>query len=197
MNHLFRAKLEGSMSLCDKSQLRHLDLSDCDTSGTILEDLLSSCKSLQNLSMYNLNITSKMVEKFCFQNGKTLKILDLDRCSGLDLNSIQAIVQNCVELTEANFAHTKLSKRSIDFLMKNITRKIKKLSLFGLDVSDENINVLVRRCSQLSALSLGMDFFLFGQKTSSARNNGKDWQGCLFRCPCNRLQTWSNLLFHP
>ena len=104
-----------------------------------------------------------MIDKFCCQNGKTLKILDLDRCSGLDLNSIQAIVQNCAELTEANFAHTKLSKRSIDFLMKNITRKIKKLSLFGLDVSDENINVLVSRCSQLSALSLGMDFFLFGQ----------------------------------
>ena len=104
-----------------------------------------------------------MIDKFCCQNGKTLKILDLDRCSGLDLNSIQAIVQNCFELREANFAHTKLSKRSIDFLTKNITRKIKKLSLFGLDVSDENINVLVSRCSQLSALSLGMDFFLFGQ----------------------------------
>ena len=151
------------MSLCDKSQLRYLDLSDCDTSGTILEDLLSSCKYLQKLSMYNLNIASKMISKFCCQNGKTLKILDLDRCIGLDLNSIQVIVQNCAELTEANFAHTKLSKRSIDFLTKNITKKIQKLSLFGLDVSDENINVLVRRCSQLSALSLGMDFFLFGQ----------------------------------
>ena len=113
--------------------------------------------------MYNLNIDSKMIDNFCCQNGKTLKILDLDRCIGLDLNSIQVIVQNCAELTEANFAHTKLSKRSIDFLTKNITKKIQKLSLFGLDVSDENINVLVRRCSQLSALSLGMDFFLFGQ----------------------------------
>ena len=82
-----------------------------------------------------------MIDKFCCQTGKTLKILDLDRCSGLDLNSIQAIVQNCAELTEANFAHTKLSKRSIDFLTKNITSKIQKLSLFGLDVSDENINV--------------------------------------------------------
>ena len=116
--------------------------------------------------MYNLNIASKMIDKFCCQNGKTLKILDLDRCSGLDLNSIQAIVQNCLELREANFANSKLSKRSIDFLTKNITRKIKKLSLFGLDVSDENVNVLVTRCSQLSALSLGMDLFLFGQKTS-------------------------------
>ena len=159
MNYLYRAKLEGSLSLCDKSQLRYLDLSDCDSSGTILEDLLYSCKSLQKLSMYNLNITSSMINKFCCQNGKTLKILDLDRCSGLDFNSIQSIAQNCVELREANFAHTKLSKRSIDFLTKNITRKIKKLSLFGLDVNDENINVLVRRCNHLSALSLGMDSF--------------------------------------
>ena len=127
--------MEGTSNMRIKSnELKYLDLSACDGNESFLEEILESCSSLEKLSMYNLKLSFKMISSICIQNGKTLKILDLEGCDGLDLEAIQLIVQNCVELTEANFAHTKLSKRSIDFLMKNITRKIKKLKLQLMEI---------------------------------------------------------------
>ena len=104
-------------------------MSACDGNESFLEELLESCSSLEKLSMYNLKLSFKMISSICSQNGKTLKILDLEGCYGLDLEAIQLIVQNCVELREINFANTRLSDDSFKFLVNNLTRKVEKLNL--------------------------------------------------------------------
>ena len=132
---LYRAKMEGSSSLrINSNELKYLDLSACDGDESFLEEILESCSSLEKLSMYNLNPSFKMIGSICSQNGKTLKILDLEGCYGgtsygLDLKAIQLIVQNCVELTEVNFAITRLSDDSVKFLVNNLTSKVVKLNL--------------------------------------------------------------------
>ena len=127
---LYRAKMESSSNLRIKSnELKYLDLSACDGDESFLEEILESCSSLDKLSMYNLIPSSKIISSICSQNGKTLKILDLEGCYGLDLEAIQLIVQNCVELTEVNFAITILSDDSVKFLVNNLTSKVVKLNL--------------------------------------------------------------------
>ena len=122
--------MEGSSNLKIKSnELKYLDLSACDGNESFFEEILESCSSLEKLSMYNLNPSFKMISSICSQNGKTLKILDLEGCYGLDLEAIQLIVQNCVELTEVNFAITRLSDDSVKFLVNNLTSKVVKLNL--------------------------------------------------------------------
>ena len=88
-------------------------------------------------------------------NNQSLKVLDLNGCKGLYLDSIKIVVSNCLELTEVNFDNTKLDTETIEYLCANITNKVEKLSLFRLKVTDEDIKVLVQNCKKISELDLG------------------------------------------
>ena len=57
---LSETKLENSLSLEEKSQLRYLDLSGYKSNNRILEKLLDSCHSLQKLSLSNKRLTTDM-----------------------------------------------------------------------------------------------------------------------------------------
>lgn len=108
-----------------------------------------------------------MVDSISQQNGKSLKVLNLNSCrininhqhQNLNFESVENIVKNCVALTELNLAHTRLSKASIDFLVKNLTPKIEKLSLAYItediiSISDNHVKSLVTRCTRLTELDL-------------------------------------------
>ena len=71
--------------------LKYLDLSWCKIDQETLEKLLESCYDLKELSMGNLTLSSKMMNKLFCQNGQTLQKLNLQLCWGLDLNSVQRI----------------------------------------------------------------------------------------------------------
>ena len=67
------------LNLIQKSQLRKLDLSNCQEIGcSVLEDLFASCQSLQNLSLIGLQLTPKMVASIC-QNSQTLQVVNLTK----------------------------------------------------------------------------------------------------------------------
>ena len=98
-------KLKGdNFNLNQPSKLKYLNLSNCKSDLNILEDLLASCHSLEKLAVANLpnkanlRISAKMINIICYQNGSTLKSLDLSSCKGLNLESIQTITNNCLEL---------------------------------------------------------------------------------------------------
>ena len=81
--------------------------------------------------------------------------MNLSRCNGLDLESIQLIANNCVELEELDLRKTELCQDSIDFLAKNLTPKVVKLYLGSNEnVNDENLKALVMRCRNLTELDL-------------------------------------------
>lgn len=152
---LQKQKLKGILSLKKMIALRQLDLSWSKINSNVLETLLESCFSLQELSMGNLTLSSEMINSICYQNGQSLKSLDLRLCWGLNLNSIQLISEKCTKLKEVNLDKTNLSEDSINILVGNLTPKVEKLSLWGVfSVQDEHITTLVQRCNRLLVLNL-------------------------------------------
>jgi hypothetical protein len=126
----------------------------------IIEELLTSCDSLQKLSMNSLALSLDMVKIVSNQNGKTLQVLDLNGCKiaeswEIKLEPIQIIVRNCINLKEVNFDNTILSKEAIRCLVENVTLSIQVLSLnYVTSVNDEYIRILVNRCKELKTLNL-------------------------------------------
>ena len=152
-------KLYGSpMKLNQYCELKVLDLGYCNADYQVVEELLSSCHSLENLSMKGYTLNSKIIEALSLKNGKTMKVLNLSSCKGLVLESIQLIVRNCLELRELNLEYTNLSNESISLLSNELTTKIEKLSLNWLKiVKDEHIVAIVNRCKNLITLDLAFN----------------------------------------
>ena len=181
----------GILSSSIKSQLRVLSLSQsardlllpgtvCYNEETIivLEQLLFSCCSLQQLEMKGFCITSKMTDSIC-KNGKTLQALKLNdsfvyestnpyhytlyRLDNTESKgNIQTIIKSCQELKEVNLNYLNgngdkfpgLSDVGLDLLAKNITPNIEKLHLAEHDLRDDQVKILLSRCNKIKTLSL-------------------------------------------
>ena len=147
-----------------KSQIRVLNLSSSneETFAFVLEDLLSSCFSLQHLIMKGVYLTPEMASSIC-KNGKTLQMLNLKR-SYLDfiplhpINYLQEIIKGCQELKEIDLAHVDefngLQSEDLEFLVQNISPNVEKLNLGSSQITDEDVEILLHRCSKMTALSL-------------------------------------------
>merc|ERR1712051_509559 len=48
----------------------------------------------------------------------------------------------------------KANKETVDFLCKNLSPKLKRLALFEMNITDENIGDLLTRCKNLTELCL-------------------------------------------
>ena len=153
---LSEAKIEGTLSIKKMIALEYLDLSWTKINKEVLETLFASCFSLQELSMGSLTLSSKMISSICYQNGKSLRLLDFQYSWGLNPNLIQLIFENCTELNEVNLDKVPcLSKNSMDILVNNLTPKVEKLSLMWVhSVHDEHVTTLVQRCNKLLELNL-------------------------------------------
>ena len=130
------------------------------TKFSVLEELLSSCHSLQKLSMNCVTLHFDEVYTICNQNGRTLQTLNLNGCQivgswEVELKLVQTIVRSCTNLKEVNFDSTNLSEEAIQYLVENITPSIEVLSLNYCEcVKDEHIKILVNRCHELKTLNL-------------------------------------------
>ena len=157
--------MTGDLNLTTEYQLKHLDLSDCDLNDGNNKQLLLSCNSLQKLVLPRLNdcrsgydFTLDLIKNVCLKNGKTLQVLDINLqtwYSRLKGEAVHTIVKHCTELKEFN-AEIMLNKNAgleIDYLAKNLTPKVEKLSLqYARCLEDEHLRVLLSRCNQLKEL---------------------------------------------
>ena len=140
-----------------KSQLRYLDLSNCEASVHTIEELLSSCYHLEKLSMNGLTLTLDMIKSICIQNGKTLEVLTFTTCPNLDHGMIYLILESCCNLKEVSIAEMNLSDYFIQLFVHTISPNIEKLNLNHLfHLRDEHVEALVNRCNKLSVLNLGV-----------------------------------------
>ena len=144
----------------------------------VLAKLLCNSNLLEKLELFYVNLDRLSLNN-CTWNFKNLKVLRLSYCNRgyettqpkfgntiqpLKLNLIQPIVDHCSELEELSFYKTCLEEDSIDYLVKNITPKLSKLSLYTMVLYtyisdptvcfDKYIQVLVSRCTNLTELSL-------------------------------------------
>ena len=182
---LCEAFLKGTLNLQKVSSLKYLNLDaiKCDPENS--EKLLEYCYSLEKLSLSEFYLSSKLIRFTSLQNGKTLRVLDLSYCtfyreytSGVggfsirggknlhhedtnirEFGCIRLIVRNCTELKELslyNSNKTKLHKRSIDFLVSNLTTNIEKLDLYNQNLlRDRHVKKLLTRCNKITELNLG------------------------------------------
>ena len=165
---LSEATLEGVLNLPKASKLKCLNLSGfgLECSRVNKEKLLESCHSLEKLSLSKSKLSWKMILN-SFQNGKTLTVLDLSRCTycisekphPCDCRGtvpIKKIVGNCTELKELSLHNTQMHETSVDFFVSNLTSKIEKLDLFGMShLRDKHVKTLVTRCNKITDLNLG------------------------------------------
>ena len=73
----------------------------------------------------------------------------------MNFETVKQVVDKCVNLSEVNFSDTKLSTDSVNYVVKNLTPNVQKLSLQDLEsVTDEQVSTLVIRCNKLTSLDL-------------------------------------------
>ena len=166
---LSEAVLEGTLDLPKACKLKYLNISGFERERykKNSEKMLESCYSLQKLSLSKFQLSSELISITSLQNGKTLKVLDLSKCTFLgshflegsrkcELDCIQQVVENCTELKELSLYETNLNEKSIDFLVSNLTSNIEKLDLFDQSfLRYTHIKKLVTRCHKITELNLG------------------------------------------
>lgn len=107
--------------------------------------------------------TYDLVNSIC-ENGSTLQVLDLSN-STLVSTQLKLIIKKCVELKELNLAGVMIwseianvhyDNYFADYLAKNLTTKIEKLSIVFMNFRDENVKTLVSRCTKISSINLAI-----------------------------------------
>ena len=70
---------------------------------------------------------------------------------GLNFKTVKEIVDKCVNLSEVNFSDTKLCTDSVNYLVKNLTPNVQKLSLQNLEsVTDEHVKSFTSEAAPLA-----------------------------------------------
>ena len=168
---LYPNQVDGNLGLDQASSLIYLKLqkpkNEDFTKCSVSEELLWSCHSLQKLSMNSVILPFDVITTICYQNGKTLQILDLNDCKigknwvlhrkpvQARTSYVQVIVRKCTNLKEVNFDNTNFTEEAMQYLVENITPSIEVLSLnYCHGVNDKHIKILVNRCCELKTLNL-------------------------------------------
>jgi len=166
--------ITGSLKLNTPCKLKYLDLTFIRQKRA--EEILKSCRNLKKLSLDYLQISSSIVDNICNENWKTLEVLNVEE--RWDLEALKLVVNKCRELKELNLSRLSFTNEALDFLVNNITTKIEKLSLSCYDlfafsgpqvaVNDQQIDLLVKRCQNISSLDLsGVAIFANGEITDN------------------------------
>ena len=149
-------------SVCENGEkLKFLTLDGSKSKTKMLDTLLDSCRSLEDLNLECFSFfSSKRIKSLCFKIHLTLQKVDFSSCYGLNLESIKLIVDNCVEIKDLRLTDSQLSKKSLHYLVNNLTIKIEELSLkWQINLHDSHILNLVQG-SRLEVCFLSFSRFL-------------------------------------
>ena len=165
--NMSNSTIVGSLYLNEESQLRVLDFSQSNWALTdieVLEEILFSCHSLEEIRMKRVLLTPTIAINIC-KNGKTLQKLNLNYsvCGvygppsrfGSD-SYLQEIIKQCQELREIDFdgSDEGLKSEDLRFLVENISPNIEKLNLKSSCYLDEFVKILLTRCNKIKSFSL-------------------------------------------
>jgi hypothetical protein len=181
------AQIDGNLCINQFTKLKYLnvawkyainDHAQFLRNAEVLVKLLCNSDLVEKLELFYVNL-DRLSLTSCNWNFKNLKVLRLSYCNRgyekiqpLKLNFIQPIVDHCSELEELSLYKTCIEEDAIDYLVKNITPKLSKLSLYTMVLYtyisdptvcfDKYIQVLVSRCTNLTELSLSGSGFTNG-----------------------------------
>ena len=170
---------ETNLTKSGTSKLISLDLTLCDINHHVMNVLITACHSLKKLSLRKTEISPKMFQMICNQNGQTLETLDLIFIHGINgypgiNNEFLPSIKNCVRLKEVDFSGCKLSDICLELLVHNLSPNVKKLSFAYIpSIKDKHIAVLVSRCDKITFLNLALNYMLTDISLTSIRKNLK------------------------
>ena len=151
--------VKGHLILTQKCQLKHLVAWFFLPPIKTLEEILASCNVLEKIDLQFVHLSESMFSSIN-QNGKTLKQLNMFGCSRpmdsyMDKTQFfEHFIHNCDVLTELNLQNVYCSDYSTDYLVNNLTVNIQKLNIYGMNINDHQIKVLVTRCNKITELNL-------------------------------------------
>ena len=147
---LNNSRVVGNLHLENSSQLIYLDMTYLKATDEVKERTLASCDSLEKISLMKMTLSNEMLFSIFYQNGKTLQVLNLSRCRGVNVE----LIEHCINLVELNLGEIN-QNISVDHLTENVSIKVEKLSLQLLkSIKDRHIKKLVTRCKKLRVLHL-------------------------------------------
>jgi hypothetical protein len=182
--------LRGDLKLTKKSQIRYLEVEECETEEfqhQVLAKLIGSCHSLEKLSLRHMQLHSNVIKTLCIQNGQTLQSLDLSKFYILNTDSLWHITNYCVNLKELSVENTYLSGNETLYLVNNLQPKIEKLNLAVLPITNGHIEALVTRCNQIKELNLNHSGPITDIAVNSIMNNLRDTLETLNLSGCRQI----------
>jgi len=153
--NLQSSQIVGSLKLSRKEyDVKYLNLSNCRADEGVLGKLISSCQSLQKLSLARLSLSSDAINS-C--NYEQIQTLDLNSFRGLDLELMKKIL-SCKALTEFSFRNHPIQYNSdwlVQYFVENVSSDVEKVSIGGMTcLNDKHVKILVKRCKKIKELEL-------------------------------------------
>ncbi|XP_036443934.1 S-phase kinase-associated protein 2 isoform X2 [Colossoma macropomum] len=160
----------------DLLRVQHMDLSSCTVQTSVLEDILSRCRRLQNLSLEGLILSDSILHSLA-QNVELVR-LNLCGCAGFSPESLAEMLQSCTQLEEVNMSWCDFSSQHVQAIATNVPSSVTQLNISGYrqNMTMEDVKNLVERCPNLTNLDLSdsvlvtTDSFPFLQQLSSLRH---------------------------
>ncbi|KAI5096567.1 S-phase kinase-associated protein 2, partial [Silurus meridionalis] len=154
-------------------RIQHLDLSSCTVETSVLEDILSRCRRLQNLSVEGLVLSDPILQSL--SKNTELVRLNLCGCTGFSADSLTEMLQSCNKVEELNVSWCNFSSEHVQAVVNSVPSTITQLNISGYrqNLTMEDVKALVERCPNLTHLDLSdsvlvtVDSFPFLQQLSS------------------------------
>ncbi|XP_051956569.1 S-phase kinase-associated protein 2-like isoform X1 [Xyrauchen texanus] len=143
-----------SFKSTEKLNVQHMDLSGCTVETSVLEDILSRCIHLQNLSLEGLVLSDSIIH-YLSQNPELVR-LNLCGCSGFLSESLAEMLKLCTRLEEINVSWCDFKGLHVQAIANHIPSSITQLNISGYrqNLSMEEVKSIVERCPDLTNLDL-------------------------------------------
>ncbi|XP_059398871.1 S-phase kinase-associated protein 2-like isoform X3 [Carassius carassius] len=137
-----------------KLRVQHLDLSNCTVETSVLEDILSRCRHLQNLSLEGLVLSDSIIHSLA-ENTEIVR-LNLCGCSGFSPESLAEMLKSCTRIEEMNVSWCDFSNLHVQAIAANIPSSVSHLNISGYrqNLTMEDVKAVVKRCPNLTNLDL-------------------------------------------
>ncbi|KAG7477180.1 hypothetical protein MATL_G00091350 [Megalops atlanticus] len=129
-------------------------MSNCIVRTGVLDDILSRCQQLQDLSLEGMELSDSILQSLS-QNPKLVR-LNLCGCSGFAPESLSRMLQCCDRLQELNVSWCDFDSSHVKAIVNNIPSSVTQLNISGYrqNLTMEDVKVLVERCPNLTHLDL-------------------------------------------
>ncbi|KAJ7987126.1 hypothetical protein DPEC_G00335520 [Dallia pectoralis] len=135
-------------------RVQHMDLSGCTVATPVIENILTRCRRLENISLEGLELSDDILRSLSQNTG--LVRLNLCGCSGFSPDSLSELLQSCTRLEELNLSWCDFGADHVKAAVGTFSSSITQLNFSGYrqNLTMDDLTHLVERCPNLVNLDL-------------------------------------------